>query len=424
MYHAEKGGALFEKRLTGNLVMTSVRSEEDAWRLDAFNVAIHGEVVHHLTHHLIAHHPNARPEDFIYIEDRSTGEIVSSICLIPWTWCYEDVELKAGEMGIVGTLPDYRGKGLIRAQVVRFKELLREGGYHLSQIQGIPYFYRQFGYEYAIPLEGGWVCELRHLPADEGEAYHFRQATGEDIPTLARMYDEAAKVSAIYCPRSRAIWDYLMTHGLETETAREFWLVLDEEDQPVGYWGIALHGFGNGLIVCEASRLIQPMGAAIMPRLRRMAEERGKDCVRLNLPPFYGLVQIGQSFGAREVEMYPWQIHLPDVGGLLKALSPILERRLLDSPFAGLTETISLNTYREGFELDFKAGKLAEVRRVPGVMEGAINVPPNLLPVLLLGDHTVGELSAWYPDVIVEDAHRPLMNTLFPKVRSFIHLIY
>jgi GNAT superfamily N-acetyltransferase len=424
MFYAEEGGESFEQPLFDNLVMTVVRSEQDAWRLDEFNTTIHGEEVRRFTHHLIAHHPNTRSEDFLYVEDRSTGQIVSSICLIPWTWCYEDVELKAGELGIVGTLPGYRGRGLIRTQMARFKEMLREGGYLLSQIQGILYFYRQFGYDYAIPLEGGWVCELRSLPADEGEGYHFRQASLEDIPTLASFYDEAAKAVGIHAPRGRAIWDYLLTHTLETETAREFWLVLDGADQPVGYWAISLEGFGTGLIVSESSRLSCLMGAAIMPRLRKMAEERGKDCVRFNLPAFHDLVQVAQGFGARGVGMYPWQIHLPDVVGLLKALGPVLERRLPGTPFAGLTEEVTLNAFREGFCLDFKAGKLVEVRRVPGVEEAAINLPPNLLPLLLLGYRTPDELRACYPDAYVEDAFRPLMRALFPRVRAFIHTIY
>jgi GNAT superfamily N-acetyltransferase len=377
-----------------------------------------------MTYNLIAHHPNTRPEDFLYVADQSTGQIVSSICLIPWTWRFEDVTLKAGEMGIVGTLPAYRGRGLIRAQVARFKEILREGNYLLSQIQGILYFYRQFGYDYAIPLEGGWVCELHDLPTGEVAGYHFRQAAREDIPILASFYNEAAQTVAIHAPRDEAIWDYLMTRTLGSETAREFWLVLDDAGQPVGYWAIALEGFGTGLIVSEASRLSGPAGAAIMPRLRRLAEERGKGCVRFNLPAFDDLVQIAQGFGARDVGMYPWQIHLPDVGGLLKALAPILERRLPGTPFAGLTETITLNVFREGFSLDFRAGKLAEVRRVPGVEESEINLPPNLLPLLLLGYRTVEDLHSCYPDALIVDARRPLMNTLFPRVRAYIHTIY
>ena len=154
----------YRKELGNGLILKSVADERDAERLAAFNAVIHDEGVAAMARALIFHHPNTRPEHWLFVENEPTGQVVSSLCLIPWTWRYEDVALKAGEMGIVGTLEAYRHRGLIRALVARFDELLREGGYDLSHIQGIPYFYRRFGYEYAIPLEAGLRVEPYLIP--------------------------------------------------------------------------------------------------------------------------------------------------------------------------------------------------------------------------------------------------------------------
>jgi GNAT superfamily N-acetyltransferase len=107
-----------------------------------FRRQIFGEGVAGFSRSLILHHPHTRSDHWLFVEDENAGQVVSSLVLIPWQWCYEDVTLKSGEVGIVATLESHRKRGLIRAQFARHRELLREGGYDLSHIQGIPYFYR------------------------------------------------------------------------------------------------------------------------------------------------------------------------------------------------------------------------------------------------------------------------------------------
>ena len=155
----------YRKELGDGLVLRTAASERDVERVAEFNGTIHGPEVAAMTRGLFLYHPSTHREDLIFVEDEQSDQVVSSLCLIPWTWRYEDVTIPSGEMGIVGTLEDYRRQGLIRAQVALFKRRLAERGCLTSHIQGIPYYYRQFGYEYALPLEGGLRIEFRHVPA-------------------------------------------------------------------------------------------------------------------------------------------------------------------------------------------------------------------------------------------------------------------
>ena len=254
-----------------------------------------------MTRALILHHPNTRPEHWLYVEDTTTGAIVSSLALIPWRWQFEDATLHAAEMGIVGTDPAYRRRGLIRTLDRRFKELLTAEGYHLSHIQGIPYYYRQFGYEYALPLEGEWRVELHDVPAEPppgARAVTFRQATVEDIPALARLYDEAMADIPIHAARDGAIWRYLLTHATETATARETWLVLDDAGATLGYWRIERGGFGTGLNVDDRSPAAR-RGAAVLPFLAAR-DRAGQADDRLNLPGGHRWCT-AQAWGARDL---------------------------------------------------------------------------------------------------------------------------
>ena len=208
----------YRRDLGDGLWVRSVADAQDVERLAAFTGTVHNAGVGDMTRQLILHHPHTRPEHWLFCEDETTDQIVSTLCLIPWTMRYEQVPLKAGEMGIVATHPEYRRRGLIRALAARHEELLHVGGYALSHIQGIPYFYRQFGFEYAMPLEGGWRVELHAIPDAPACAARrsFRQATVDDLPVLARMYDTAAGDLAIHAVRSADEWRYLL--GPSTRT--------------------------------------------------------------------------------------------------------------------------------------------------------------------------------------------------------------
>lgn len=417
----------YSRSLDNNFVMKSISHAADAERIAVFNAKIFGLEVSEMTRSLITHHPTSRPEYWLFVEDEATGEIVSALALLEWSWRYEDVTLKAGEMAIVGTLEAYRNRGLVRALAVRHQELLREGDFDLSHIQGIPYFYRQFGYEYAIPLEASWQLELRNVPEAPPEKvaqYSFRPATVENIPDLMRLYDETSAPLQISALRNEANWRYMLEHTVGTAIEGETWLVLDTAEHPIGYWRISQHGFGEGLIISETSRLNMETAEVLVGWLKTMAVERQKPYLRLNLPVSNDFLQAARCWGAYDAGTYAWQMKLVDVGRLLRKLVPVLERRIADSIFAGLSQKICLNLYREAFELDFQQGKMLAINAIGFSESWVIRIPPPQFIPLVLGYHSREELTKMHLDVSVGGQYRHLVDVLFPKMESFIFSNY
>lgn len=411
-------------KLEDGLVLRAADDERDVERVAEFNGAIHRPEVISMTRNLFLRHPGTQKEDLIFVEDGQSGQIVSSLCLIPWTWRYEGVEIPTGEMGIVGTHPDYRQRGLIRAQVEYFKQRLKERGCLLSQIQGIPYYYRQFGYEYALPLEGGLRLETRHVPTPPDTSFTFHLATLKDIPTLAQLYDEAAQDMAIHAARDEATWRYLLTHANGTETERETWIIQGADEQVAGYMCVPKHHFGEELVVNEVSRLGFEAAMATLRHLKTLTIERDKPGIRLNLPADCTLMRLAHSLDAYDMGTYAWQIHVPDWIALLRTLTPVFERRIAGSPLAGLTHDVRLSLYRETLLLRFAAGRLTQVTNLGFTGWEDIRVPPLQLIPLVLGYRTIEELNEAYPDVGIAPTWRLLVDTLFPKVTSFIYTIY
>jgi hypothetical protein len=327
-------------------------------------------------------------------------------------------------MGIVGTLEEYRHRGLIRAQVEVFKRRLNERGCLLSQIQGIPYYYRQFGYEYALPLEGGLRLEIRHIPARPDTPFTFRMAALKDIPALMQLYGEAVQDLVIHTARDEATWRYLLTHAIGTETERETWVIQETDGQIVGYVCVPKHHFGQELVANEVSCLGFEQALATLHHLKTLTVERNRPGIRLNLPANCTLMQLARSLDAYDMGTYAWQIHVPDLAALLRALTSVLERRIARSSFAGLTRDVRLSLYRETLSLRFEAGKLTEVANLGFTGWEDIRTPPLQIIPLVLGCRTAEELQAAYPDVGVSSAWRLLVDTLFPRVTSFIYTIY
>ncbi len=411
--------------LFDGLVLKSIADENDVERVAAFNGMIHGGGVVGMSRELVLNHPATRPEQWLFIEDESAQKVVSSLCLIPWRWNFEGVTLKAGEMGIVGTDEQYRRRGLNRALDVRFKELLNEGEFDLSQIQGIPYYYRQFGYEYAIPLEGGHQVELYSIPdATLPEGISFRTATVEDIPTLQRLYEQSTQALGISAWRDADIWAFLLGPSLKTEMVADTWLI-EHESEILGYWRISRHGFGEGQIISEASALPGELAGAVLRHCKQLAREAEKPYIRLNIPRQHLLVELARAWGAKDLGTYAWQIYLPDVQRLLNKLIPVFERRLATSAFAGMTRSFVISLYREAYELRFEGGRITGINTLaPGDDRSDLRSPPNAFVPLVMGHKRRESLAENYPDFGCYGEAQLLTDILFPKMDAFLYTQY
>lgn len=411
----------YRRELDNGFVLTSIASPEDIERLVEFNGTSFGPGEATMTRALITHHPSSRPDYWLILKDQD--RIIASVVLIPWAWRYEETVLKCGEMGIVSTAAAYRNRGLMRVLDARFKELLHKDGFHLSPIQGIPYFYRQFDYEYALPMEAQWRIELWQIPAPADAAITFRKATVEDIPMLQQLHAVASQRQNISTIRSAEIWRYLLEHSPGTGTEADTWL-LERNQQIVAYCRIHKEGFGEGLIVSEASRLDHQTSDSLLAWLKSVAIERGKPYIRFNLPVMSDLLTLARAYGAVDGGGYQWQIHVVDPARLLRQIGPVLERRLVGSPFATLTQSVVINLYRNAVALSFEQGQLRSVEALNRPTDSPINLPPNLLAPLVLGFRSRSELAEDYPDARIYGSACALIDTLFPPMQAFLDTIY
>ncbi|MHA2600898.1 MAG: GNAT family N-acetyltransferase [Candidatus Thorarchaeota archaeon SMTZ1-83] len=411
----------------------TAKTEQDLEDLLEFNSKVHEDDPKELRR-VIKNLPGFGLDMNYFIRDVDKGMIVSAMNAIPSTWAYEGVPLRNLELGWVGTLKEYRKRGLVRSLYSHFDILLRDGKYDISVIQGIPHYYRQFGYEFILPL-GRRVTLGPHLipKISEGTEAPFmklsvREAAESDLDKLIRLYDNHNQRLLVYSMRSRELWE--IQERFKKEFESDFTtMVVEEEGRVDGYFRYSLSKGAKDepqdrvLHVSESSVTSYNGVMRVLHHLRQEALQSQACRIELVGPDQNNLCRMAQDLGGKALAWWKFQIRIPDIVSLLKKISRVLEKRLKGTMFHGLTYDVMLNTHRNCYLLRFKNGKITKVQDL-GMQETGdrreFRAPPNELAKLILGDYSIDELNRANIDFLVDGRIRSLIQTLFPKRESCI----
>jgi hypothetical protein len=390
-------------------------------------------------------HPSFRAADATVVADQRTGAIVSCLHLLSHTWSYGGVPIAVGQPELIGTSPDRRGGGLVRAQFEVVHAWSAGRGHHMLAIAGIPWFYRQFGYELAIPRGGGPRVRLDAVvPLPPGPpGWTMRPARLTDVPFLADLAATVASRSLVTVPRDAALWRYELGKRRDSAARREI-QILELHGEPVGYvlhmidlwdgslsiagfelkpgvswreaWIPALHG-----LFAAGDALAGPGQRCTAVTFWLLGEEH----------PLYRVYR----FQERD-DHYAWYARVPDLPRFLRTVAPALERRLADSACAGHSGTLTLGFYRDGVQLTLERGTVTGVEAwrpdvtVRGLEFGRPSSDPRrplaMFPdltflKLLFGFRSLAELELAFPDCVVRTQEaRALLDALFPKTPSAV----
>jgi hypothetical protein len=426
----------------GNGLVLRRSTSEDAETLSEFNGRIHGDDpleaqrIAVWTHDLLARpHPTLRPDDFTIVEEVSTGKIVSSMNLIPQTWSYEGIEFGVGRPELVGTAPEFRNRGLVRIQFEEIHKWSAERGHLAQAITGIPYYYRQFGYEMALDLAGrrfGYEGNLPKLKEGEEEPYRIRPARESDLPFIAETYRRAIKRSMIACPRTLEIFQYELEGQSENNSDRYiFFIIEDPTGEPVGYFQHPNWIGRTGLSAIWYEIKPGISWQAVTPTVMRHLWTWGQEYARRDGKPCtsFGFM-LGAEHPAYEAlgtglpsvhPPYAWYLRVADLPGFLHHTKPVLEKRIADSICAGLSREIKISFYRDGLRLVLEKGRLAGIEswKPSPEDEGVAAFPGLTFLQILFGYRSYDELKYAFADCWCENEEaRILINILFPKKYS------
>ena len=409
-----------------------VETDEELEELIKFNATIHEPTDGAFLKRLIENLPQFGREMNFYIRDSEKGHIVSSINAIPSIWEYDGIALKNLELGFVGTLKEYRNKGLFRTLYSYFERLLKD--YDISTIQGIPYLYRTFGYDFIIPLGRKFALRVDSIPSFNKESppdfmsIIIRPATKSDRADIVKLYDELKNKLLVSVCRDEELWNVQERLKVEDDDTFET-MVIERENTIDGYFRVLVRGkpsttpYEVYLDVIESS--IRSFDS-VMRTLNFLKEEAIKRRFYIITVPGTtksNLSSIALDFGGAIGSGWKYQIRVPNVVKFLNTIRLVLERRLQGTIFKDLSQVIFINTYRHCYVLNFDKGSLKPIEDI-GVQETGtkleIRLPPSDFIRLILGEYTIDELNKNNIDFIVSGSRKSLLETLFPKSESYI----
>lgn len=140
--------------------VTTLTSEEQLRAAIDAHVDIHGDPAPVWEDFLFRHPVWAAEGSHRAILD--DDRVVALTSLAIWRHRFGNTMLPAGEIGLVGTLPEYRKRGLSRRLMESWLATMRTEQIPISFLVGIPGFYEQWDFHYAAPDPVNAFLSIKH----------------------------------------------------------------------------------------------------------------------------------------------------------------------------------------------------------------------------------------------------------------------
>ena len=376
-------------------------------------LADRGDQADAVDHRLVVEDADAGWESCAVVTDGD--RVVSTATLLDETLVLDDVPIPAGQVELVATDRAYEGRGLVRALMGWAHERSSLRGQLAQVMLGIPYFYRQFGYQYAIALPHSRA--VRAVPP-AGAEHLVRTACATDIPAMARLQDAAQRGYDLRMPHSPACWRWLVAREGSTQ------LLVERAGVPVATGRITPPEDGEVVL----GEIAAADAAAAYALLAYAAGKAGADALTVT--------ERGGSAGGDALETWlnppppqaaSYYVRVPDVTALLEHLRPVLSARLAASTFADESGEILISFFRHHVRMGYANGVVGAVRpggpmQAPSVAGGA-GVAPDQAGSLLFGQDGIAGLAERHPDVYC-GPNEQLMRVLFPPVSADLLTFY
>jgi hypothetical protein len=380
-------------------------------------------------------HHTVGSEDFLIAEDANTGEVAAGLVGIAQQWRCGPVRLPVVQVELVATDPAHRGNRLTGRLLAALHQRSARGP-QLYAIEGIPYFYRRFGYEYAIATGGAPLIPAAALPpgphTNQAIPPAARSATESDAEALAVVDASVVARDMLVCPRTASVWRYeLGGRSRQNLERREVAALLDAAGAVTGYLAYRPSLNPRGELVVVAAASADPAGwPAMIPTAlghlastaERMSQHSGQPFtrLRLDLDPAHPLSRLGPAGTPRRD--YAWYVRVDDPIALLRWYQPALTRRWREADLRWPDDSLIIDTYQHRVRLGFRHGELADVDSQPAAGPRAhATLPIPALLQLALGYRSLPEIQHTWPDCTIRDSTTELfLETGFPRVPAMI----
>ena len=407
--------------ITDDFIFNHLKTKDDIQQnLELMRTVFTDESVDMIVKSFLEKHPTMTLRDHFTLKHK--GRMVASLNLIPQTWTIGGVELKVAEMGCVATHPDYRHRGLQKVLNDQFDERLKADEFDLAVLAGIPFFYRQFGFEYSLPLDFETKISFQDVPKYSQE-YEVKPFRIKDIPKAAKLLTKHQEDYYVHSIRPLEIWMMQQETGSYGGEQFQGYSVYNE-DQLVAYLRLKENENESTLTLREISTTDDSMIVSILAFLKNHAEIKGLKTLVTKIAHSHPFNNMLTGLGAKQNRPYAWQIKIVDFKRMFRKMKPIFNSRLTESKFNDHSETLNFNFRKFNIKVTIENGIITDIAETQECEDRTIGLNTYIFPQVLLGYRKREELEAHYPDFNIRESHKELFDTLFPVKSSYIHYCY
>lgn len=333
------------------------------------------------------------------------GKVVATATLLDEQVRVGQVVLPAGQIELVASARDAEHRGYVRAVMDWCHQLSAVRGHVVQVMIGIPNFYRQFGYEYAIPMHP--LAPLtREVPSSAD--FDIRRATENDIAAMNAVQEATQASFDVAMPHQDDCWRWLLG-GTNTT----LWVAEREVAGALSIDGVVrVAGDDDWYALGELATRAAEATSTIL----RSFQQRAASGAEINVfarPHVPGLLDLLDA--PERAEWYYVRIVDPSV--LFEALRPELSARLAASEGIAESGEGLISSFRSHVRFQWDAAGVGPMQsggplQAP-VSAGGSGIPLQALAALIFECGAAG-IEQRFPDASL-GKQADLMQSLFPS---------
>ncbi|MFW9921612.1 MAG: hypothetical protein ACFFED_18570, partial [Candidatus Thorarchaeota archaeon] len=329
-----------------------------------------------------------------------------------------------------GTREQYRHQGLVREINKAYDERAEEIKPVLQAVAGIPYFYRELDYEYAVPMESGFYIAsslIPNLPEGRNETISIRKTDSTSFPEWLDFRKNHLPRRTWLKGLGEEDFDYHSFDECKPRNEAFTFCLVEDSGEVVGVF-YYMWSEEDYLEVGELYLLDCKYADGVLRHLKKLAASLGDVPFEIrppNQPDLYEYLKARSR--SAPVGAYMWYVKIPSISRFLLTIKEHIHERLQHTEFDRYSGALTLTNYKEGFSLQFEDGHLVDIQSDSSKDYEEyydLRLPKGPLTKLLMGCSTFDELKQYDPDVACKSVKRPLVRALFPKLKASIDPFY
>lgn len=333
---------------------------------------------------------------------------------------FGDAVVRMGGIGGVKTEEAYRRRGFARRLLESANDYMREAGFDIAGLFGIPNFYERWGYvpalpEYylKVPVDNLKNAEMRHAVLDYSDRYKA------EVLRIYELNNRLRVCSVVRYPESWAGF----VRGTDWFVEADAKVFVGGNGEVVGY--LSLDKVTDRTAVAEVGYATEEVFESVAAFLANRASQHGHDEVLLLIPPDHEFAIYLRRYGCTVTQKFHQSgggmMRVINLESLMAKLSVELSRRLASSglctrnfkeEFAIVTDIGSVLVRVERDKVEVSPANEASV-------EERLELPQGRLVQLLTGYQTIDTLAA-SREVRCSPNLVPLLRVLFPPSYPYI----